>query len=451
MDYLSIGGFIYSERKKHKLTQAELAVMLQVEPQTVSRWERGIGAPDISQLIPIAKIFGVSVEDLLNGESAAHISKEQVVDSVIQPMGLVSAYYAESREAEFEDTLFGECENKSTDNKFRFRDFFQPSRMLKGFNKFMGGSGKIETSWKLLIKDNLKKRSRLDTESILTQGMFRKEALPNFGEIEPPWMFIRLFILILGLMIIAFAIGFVSPIIIPLVLVLASALIPLSLLCLIFEINYPRNISIIDLLTYFFFGGLLSIIFALLIGSIGTRGSFVWALSVGFGEEIAKVLAIYIFIKKIKPKYILSGMLVGAAIGAGFSIFETSGYGFIYFMDSILLGDPLAYENMLSILLIRGLTEIGAGHLFWGAISGGAMVMVFGNNQINIKKLFNSQFIKIFLLVVLLHSAWDYTKVIFYPFICITGLVLLAMQLNVGLAQYQLAKTAYEIYGEDEV
>jgi len=55
-------------REKHGMTQAQLAEKLFVSDKTVSKWESGKGYPDISLLEPIARIFGVSVAELLSGK-----------------------------------------------------------------------------------------------------------------------------------------------------------------------------------------------------------------------------------------------------------------------------------------------------------------------------------------------------------------------------------------------
>ena len=56
-------------RKERNLTQQELADRIQVSNKTVSRWESGGGYPDISMLIPLARTLGVTVDDLLDGET----------------------------------------------------------------------------------------------------------------------------------------------------------------------------------------------------------------------------------------------------------------------------------------------------------------------------------------------------------------------------------------------
>ncbi len=52
-------------RKLAGMTQEDVANFLMVTPQAVSKWETGNGTPDISLLVPIAEIFGISTDELL--------------------------------------------------------------------------------------------------------------------------------------------------------------------------------------------------------------------------------------------------------------------------------------------------------------------------------------------------------------------------------------------------
>lgn len=74
MNQYITGTIIRELREKNELTQAELAEKLFVSDKTVSKWENGKGYPDVSLLEPIAKVFGVSVTELLTGRSVSNIN-----------------------------------------------------------------------------------------------------------------------------------------------------------------------------------------------------------------------------------------------------------------------------------------------------------------------------------------------------------------------------------------
>lgn len=52
-------------RKRSSLTQSQLAALIGVSPQAVSKWETGTGSPDISLLVPLARTLGITTDELL--------------------------------------------------------------------------------------------------------------------------------------------------------------------------------------------------------------------------------------------------------------------------------------------------------------------------------------------------------------------------------------------------
>ena len=68
MDAKVVGQNIAKLRRKHKMTQKELADALFVVDKTISRWECGYGFPDVKLLPVIADMFHVSVDELIGNE-----------------------------------------------------------------------------------------------------------------------------------------------------------------------------------------------------------------------------------------------------------------------------------------------------------------------------------------------------------------------------------------------
>lgn len=68
MDQKCIGAFIAQCRKEKKLTQAQLAELLNVTNQAISKWENGRGMPDVSLLEPLCNILNISLNELFSGE-----------------------------------------------------------------------------------------------------------------------------------------------------------------------------------------------------------------------------------------------------------------------------------------------------------------------------------------------------------------------------------------------
>lgn len=70
MDSKVFGQFIAKTRKESGMTQADLAEIIGVTDKAVSRWERGVGFPDINTLEPLANALGLSVFELMRSERA---------------------------------------------------------------------------------------------------------------------------------------------------------------------------------------------------------------------------------------------------------------------------------------------------------------------------------------------------------------------------------------------
>ena len=70
MDQKKIGAFIAQCRKEKSLTQIQLAELLDITNQAVSKWENGTSDPSTSNLIAIAELYGVSSEELLRSTNA---------------------------------------------------------------------------------------------------------------------------------------------------------------------------------------------------------------------------------------------------------------------------------------------------------------------------------------------------------------------------------------------
>ena len=63
---MSLGDMIRSKREEHDMTQQELADILHVTRQTVSRWESGSRCPDLILAKKIADTFGISLDELIS-------------------------------------------------------------------------------------------------------------------------------------------------------------------------------------------------------------------------------------------------------------------------------------------------------------------------------------------------------------------------------------------------
>ena len=68
MDNEKIGALIRRLRREQGLTQRGLAEQLGLSDKAVSKWERGLGCPEVSFLPRLSEIFGVDLERMLRGD-----------------------------------------------------------------------------------------------------------------------------------------------------------------------------------------------------------------------------------------------------------------------------------------------------------------------------------------------------------------------------------------------
>ena len=66
---MNMGERITELRKSKGLSQEELAEQLGVSRQSVSKWETGVSTPDTDKALAMSRIFGVTADFLLTGES----------------------------------------------------------------------------------------------------------------------------------------------------------------------------------------------------------------------------------------------------------------------------------------------------------------------------------------------------------------------------------------------
>ena len=95
MEAKKFGKFIAEIRKERKMTQADLAAEIHVTDKAVSRWERGLGFPDIQTIEPLAQALGISVLELMRSEqqeqNELQYTKEEVAE-ILQSAGDISTH-----------------------------------------------------------------------------------------------------------------------------------------------------------------------------------------------------------------------------------------------------------------------------------------------------------------------------------------------------------------------
>lgn len=68
-------------RKLNGYSQEVLAEKLGISRQSVSKWERGDSSPEIDNLMALAKIYGITIDELLDTENNEILEKEEISDT----------------------------------------------------------------------------------------------------------------------------------------------------------------------------------------------------------------------------------------------------------------------------------------------------------------------------------------------------------------------------------
>lgn len=88
MKQMKIGKYIAERRKKQSLLQKDVAAKLGVSEKTISKWECGNGLPEVVYMEPLCQILGITINELLAGESIPILELISALD--VSRMELVS-------------------------------------------------------------------------------------------------------------------------------------------------------------------------------------------------------------------------------------------------------------------------------------------------------------------------------------------------------------------------
>lgn len=266
------------------------------------------------------------------------------------------------------------------------------------------------------FSETFKKRAPDELEEYMMVGS--SKTTPPIETVETgwpkPWMFFRQ----LGLFAIAFAVLYVvfkftgNEPLVPAIMFMGAFAVPISVLVFLFEMNTPRNVSLLLVGKLFVMGGLAAICAV----SFEYMSPMAGKLP-GIVEETAKLAAVILVVRSARYKYELNGILFGAAVGAGFASFETTWYAMQSFLPSLIQGlvqqglqVQVAFSNataaMVDELAIRG-GLAPFGHMPWTAIAAGAFWRVKQDKPTSFSMLMDPSFLKTLAIPVLMHTLWD--------------------------------------------
>ncbi|MEH7155231.1 PrsW family glutamic-type intramembrane protease [Neobacillus drentensis] len=268
----------------------------------------------------------------------------------------------------------------------------------------------IEPKFQNIFSRVFKDHSELEAERLFIVGTAL--TTPKISEVKDtwpkPWLFARVFIISL-LAFAGFYVGvsyFSNVNFIPGLILVGAFAAPFTTLIFFWEMNAPQNIAFYRVIFIVMIGGILSMLVALVFFDILKNN--INPITIGIAEELAKAITVITFVRYRKYRYILNGLLIGAAVGAGFAAFETAGYA----LRALLSGDG---ANLYNTILWRGIFAPG-GHVAWAALTGAAFCRVQGDQPFNLNLLIRFKFLRVFLLVVVIHALWDTPIPGMFPF-----------------------------------
>lgn len=209
--------------------------------------------------------------------------------------------------------------------------------------------------------------------------------------------------------------------------------IPFCCFLLFFELNVRRDVSLYSSMKALIGGGLLSLIITLFLFDSFQSNEAIWA---GAIEEPAKLFAAILIAGKLRNGHILTGLIMGAAVGAGFAAFESAGYTYNTLIAlirhqtvadiAIRLGDSNAAAEIMNvarnfnpetIMEMRALMT-PFGHVVWTAVTAGAYWYVLGlkvaanerakdDTSIDFSIFADMRFLRLALIPVGLHMLWN--------------------------------------------
>lgn len=297
---------------------------------------------------------------------------------------------------------------------------------MSGNTTFFAKAADMKITWKDIFSSVFKKHSKEDGARLFIAGtpLSTPHESRMLAEWQKPWLFAYAGIFGVAFIVLLFVLqtaGGQSTIYLMPLMFVGSFIIPLVVVLMMWEMNIPRNIPIYSVLGMILVGGALSLIFTFLVHSIPSldpifaKGAQWAALS----EEPAKLLAICIFMRKPKRSYVLNGILIGAAVGAGFAAIETMDYAFFRQENMILQLEYTVAQMGMQIdlsaklpelrnanLLMRGILAPG-GHVVWAALYGGALALAKGAEPLKPRHFTHKWFLVCFACAFALHYLWN--------------------------------------------
>ncbi|MBT62046.1 MAG: hypothetical protein CML13_02390 [Puniceicoccaceae bacterium] len=255
--------------------------------------------------------------------------------------------------------------------------------------------------WKEIFKKSFAVNSEADAEAVLLSG--------NSGQ-SVPWVFSRVLVGgLLSMVSLLWALEtFENLKLIPGFFFVGCVTVPVATLIFLMELCSASQLNGYRVAKAVVVGGLLSIIFTLVLNDLPVVSSFTFTpMLAGPVEETAK-LAAAMFIARnwTRTRHVQDGLVLSASVGAGFAMIETAGYIFESFLLIHDSGVALDWYGAVGTLSLRAIMSPFA-HVLWAAVVVGSLWYSNRGSSKQIKGLCSHVFLRIFIFIVGLHAIWN--------------------------------------------
>ncbi len=277
-------------------------------------------------------------------------------------------------------------------------------------NEAAGGTGAVELRYGDFFSSVFKQHSTGEAERIFMCGT--SDTTPPISQVSTrwprPWLFSRVLLL---LVVVTALFGLVASVFdnfigLACFIFFGAMAAPFTVAVFFFECNALRNISFVEVAKVFVLGGTVSILGAVAIESLLpyetlSAGGFFASLFIAIVEEVVKGAVIAFFLLRFRGRnYILSSMLIGAAVAGAFGAFETAGFALHYW-------NLYGLENSINLILTSSGMAIGR-HVAWGAIQGGAFALGSDGRDFSFAQVLDVKCLTFLAASLLLHFFWTF-------------------------------------------
>ena len=189
-----------------------------------------------------------------------------------------------------------------------------------------------------------------------------------------------------------------NPNLIPTLVLLGSFLVPVTFVAWAFERRDSGELTADLVFRTFLVGGVLGVLGASVLETYLLYPSPWLYGGVGLIEEAVKLAALAVLTRRLTVRSMRDGMILGAAVGFGFSAFESAGYA----LTALFTPQGLSLSDLVTTELLRGVLA-PVGHGLWTAILGGILFAASRRGRFAI----TGGLVAAYVGVSVLHALWD--------------------------------------------